>query len=144
MITEKTKPYLETLYKDETLNGRGLVRQFIILNTYKPKYNIGEFVEITDETSHRVWGNRIINVKAKITEIHWFLRDKGEEHICYSAIALDQFGNDIYLCAEESIDGSFQERRITGRAKDNKNVFEKKDKYIQCCSAKLYKGENHG
>lgn len=136
-LNEKEKELLEKLYSDKELSGRGSIRKFIIRNTYQPKYKIGDFVTITDNNNHFIWGNRIINVKAKIVEIDWWLNDKDEEYVQYECIALDQDGGEFTLFAEESIHGHYQSRRITGTCKDNKNIFEKKNKYVQSCSAKL-------
>lgn len=133
-LNKKEKELLERLYSDKELNGRGFIRKFIIRNTYEPKYKVGDFVKITDDSYHYIWGNRIVNVKAKVVNIDWWLNDKGQECVQYECVALDQDGKEITLFAEESINGNYQKRHITGRCKDNNNVFAKKSEYSQSCS----------
>ena len=124
---------LETLRNDKDLQFKGLLRQFIIGNTYEPKYKVGDFVLITD-LSTTIYGNRAKDIKAQITAIDYFLREKGKEYITYEAIALNEEGEDFFLCAEESINGQPQQRYISGKAEDNINHFEKKSKYRQTTS----------
>lgn len=129
-LTPQEIKMLRNLYNDKDLQFKGLLRQFILGNTYKPKYKIGDFVKITD-LSTRIYGNVAKEIKCQITEINYFLREKGEEYITYSAIALDQDGNDYFMCAEESLNGKPQKRHITKKCKDNINVIKKKSKYSQ-------------
>ena len=136
-LNKKEKDLLNKLYTDKELNGRGLIRKFIVRNTYKPKYKIGDCVKITDDSYSYIWGNRIVNVKAKIVDIDWWLNDKDKEYVQYECIALDQDGHEHTLFAEESIYGYYQSRRVRGKCKDNKNVFEKKSKYSQSCSVSI-------
>ena len=125
---------LTKLYGDETLCGRGAIRKFIIRNTYEPKYKVGDYVKITDETYTYIWGNRIVNVNAKITEINWWLNDKGSEFVQYGCVAYDQFGKDHYLVAQESINGSYQRSHIVCASDTDQNTFEKKTKVSDSCS----------
>lgn len=129
-LTAEEVKTLETLYKDDGLIFKGLIRRFILANTYEPKYKVGDYVLITDRST-QIYGNRAINIKCKITELHYWLQDKGKECITYSAIALDESGNDYFLCAEESINGEPQQRYISGRCTDNINHFEKKSQHRQ-------------
>ena len=133
-LNKKEKGFLENLHNDQELSGRGLISKIIIRNTYQPKYKIGDCVTITDDSYSYIWGNRIVNVKAKIVDIDWWLNDKDKEYVQYECIALDQDGMEHTLFAEESIYSHFQSRRVTGKCKDNKNVFEKKSKHSQSCS----------
>lgn len=136
-LKKKEIELLTKLKEDNDLSGRGHLRAFIIRNTYEPKYKVGDYVKVTDNTYSYIWGNRIVNVNAEITEIKWWLQEKGKEFVQYSCIAYDQDGKDYFLCAEESIDGSYQSRHITGRSRTNKNKFEKKTKYSQSTEVML-------
>ena len=122
----------QKLYDNQELQGRGLIRKFIIRNTYEPKYKVGDYVKVTDDTRCYILGNRIVNVNARVDEISWWLNDKGKECIHYDLYAIDQFGKDHFLCAEESIDGSYQARRIVGKSKTDKNTFKTKCNYDSC------------
>lgn len=133
-LTKKQVEFLEKLRNDTELNGRGLLRMFIIRNTYQPKYKVGDFVKITDDTYSYIWGCRIVNVKAKIVEIDWWVRDKGKEYVQYECELFDQFGKKHTIYAEESVHGYYEKRHITGRCKDNQNTFEKKSEYSDSCS----------
>lgn len=131
-LTKKQIELLESLYDNQELNGRGHLRMFLIRNTYEPKYKIGDFVKISDDTATYIWGNRIVDVKAKVVDIDWWLGEKGKEHVQYECIAYDQFGKDHTLFAEESIHGNYQSRHITGRCKTDKNTFKIKSKVSDC------------
>ena len=129
-LTEQEVKMLKELYKDKELLGKGLIRQFILMNTYEPHYKVGDYVKITD-LSTTLYGNRARDIKCKITQIDFWFRDKGKEMITYEAVALDQDGHEFFMCAEESLNGTPQSRHITGRCDDNINVIEKKSKYSQ-------------
>lgn len=140
MSRQLTKEEIELLNKlksDTTLEGRGLLRQFILRNTYIPKHKVGDYVKVTDDTHSYIWGCRIRNVNAKITEINWYLREKGKECVQYNCYAIDQFGREHFIVAEESLDGSYQERRIVDVSDTDKNIFEKKSDYSDECGIGL-------
>lgn len=140
MNRQLSKEEIELLTKlklDTTLEGRGLLRQFILRNTYIPKYKIGDFVKVTDDTYTYIWGCRIRDVNMKITNIDWCIREKGNEFIQYEGYAIDQFGQKHFLCTEESLDGRFQQRRITGISDTDKNNFEKRSDYSDECGIGL-------
>lgn len=132
-LTKQEIEFLTKLYKDKDLEYRGCIRKFILRHTYKPKYKVGDFVKITDDSFSYIWGCRIVNVKCEIKAINWWLNDKGQEFIQYECEAIDQFDNDHLVIAEESINGQYQKRHITGVCKDNKNVFEKKSQFSDSC-----------
>lgn len=125
--------FLQKLYNDKELECRGCIRKFLLRHTYTPKYKVGDYVKITDDTYSYIWGCRIVNVKCKIDEVNWWLNDKGEECVQYCCTAIDQFGKDHLVCAEESLHGYYTKRHIVGKCKDNKNVFEKKSQYSDSC-----------
>ena len=60
-LTKEEKAFLDKLYADKELQFRGYVRQFIITNTYTPKYKIGECVRVSVD----IYGKPIRNVKMK-------------------------------------------------------------------------------
>lgn len=126
--------FLQKLYNDKELECRGCIRKFLLRHTYTPKYKVGDYVKITDDTYSYIWGCRIRNVNAKIVDIAWWLNDKGEEKVQYECICYDQFNKDHTLYAEESIHGYYEKRHITGRSKTDKNTFEKKSEYSDSCS----------
>lgn len=133
-LTKNEIKLLEQLRVDDELNGRGLIRQFIIVNTYEPKYKVGDYVKITCDCHEYIWGNRVVEVNAQIKEIRYWVRDKDKEFVQYICKAKDNFGYEHHLCAEESIHGYYQDRHIDGLSNTDQNTFEKKDKYSQSCS----------
>ena len=133
-LTKRERDFLQRLYDDKDLEYRGCIRKFLIRHTYTPKHKIGDFVKITDDTFSYIWGCRIVNVKCKIDEINWWLNDKGQEYVQYCCTAIDQFGKEHLVIAEESIHGYYEKRHITGVCKDNKNVFDKKSQYSDSTS----------
>lgn len=127
-LTNEERAMLEELYKDETLENRGAIRRFIIRNTYEPKFKVGDCVIVSVDHGEYIYGKLIQGVKMKIEEINWWLSDKGEECVQYAGTALEEGTNrDFYIVAEESIHGKHTYRHIDGIAKDNINVFEKKN-----------------
>lgn len=133
-LTKEEKAFLDKLYADKELQFRGYVRQFIITNTYKPKYKIGDFVRVSVDRGEYIYGKPIHNVKMKITEILWFTDTKGKETITYCGTALEKgTDNDFHICAEERMNGLPTNRHIIGKAEDNLNTFEKKSDIEQSC-----------
>lgn len=133
-LTQQELDLLNKLYQDKELSFRGSIREFIIRNTYEPKYKVGDYVKVTSLGSY-IWGNPVIEVNAEIKEILWFLDEKGKEQITYGMYAYDQDGKDHYICAEENIkNGQSQSRLIIGKSDTNMNYFKKKSEYSQSTS----------
>ena len=127
-LTEKELELLNELYSDTELGCRGFIRRFIIRNTYEPKYKVGDYVKVVDNSS-RIWGCVCNNVNAKIVNISWWLGsliNKGEEMVQYECVCYDQFGKEHTLFAEESVCGNYQKRHISGYSDTDQNTFEKK------------------
>lgn len=130
-LTKQEQDFLNALCDDKELMAKGFIRRFIIRNTYEPKYKVGDYVKVTDDTCSYIWGNRVVGVNAKIVEINWLIGsgiDKGKECVQYECIAYDQFGNDHYVVAEESIYGNYEKRHIDCLSDTDQNTFEKKSK----------------
>ena len=136
-LTKKQIEFLETLRNNKELGGRGFLRMFLIMNTYEPKHKVGDFVTITDDTFSYIYGSRIVNAKAKIVDIDWWVKEKDKEFVQYECVALDQFGKEHTLYAEESIYGYYEKRHITGRCKDNQNTFKKKSEISDSCEMSI-------
>ena len=133
-LTKEEKAFLDKLYADKELQFRGYVRQFIITNTYEPKYKVGDFVRVSVDRGEYIYGKPIRNVKAQINEILWFTNTKGKETITYSCTALEKGTNkDFCVCAEERMNGLPTNRHIIGKAEDNLNTFEKRNDIEQSC-----------
>lgn len=133
-LTQEEKAFLDKLYADKELQFRGYVRQFIIANTYTPKYKVGECVRVSVDRGEYIYGKPIRNVKAKINEILWWLDKKGEETITYGCTALEKGTNkEFCVCAEERMNGLPTNRHIIGKATDNLNTFEKRNDIEQSC-----------
>ena len=122
-LTKEEVELLKKLQEDKDLNFRGFIRQFIICNTYEPKYKVGDFVKVTDTNYCYIHGERINGLNAKVTAINWWVRDKGQEFVQYELEILDQNGKDHFACAEESIYGYYQPRHIDGPSDTNVNHF---------------------
>lgn len=133
-LTDAEKQFLETLYKDTSLEGRGALRCFIIRNTYEPKYKIGDFVKVSDFTGHYIYGLPVRGINMKIEEINWWLKDKGEECVQYCGTARDQYGKEFYIVAEESIHGKYTSRHVDGPSDTDMNELKKKSDVEQSCS----------
>ena len=131
-LTKKELEFLKKLQEDNDLQFKGLIRKFIIGNTYEPKYKLGDYVKVTEGGHHYIWGCRVVNVNCKIDEINWHLNDKGKETIQYCCTAYDQFGHDHLVIAEESIHGYSTQDFVVGRSDTDQNTFEKKSKYSDC------------
>jgi len=126
-LTKEEKAFLDKLYADKELQFRGYVRQFIITNTYEPKYKVGDFVRVSVDRGEYIYGKPIRDVKAQIYEILWFTDTKGAETITYGCTALEKgTKNDFHIFVEERIDGTPTPRHIIGKATDNLNTFEKR------------------
>lgn len=109
-LTQEEKAFLDKLYNDKELGFRGLLRRFVLGNTYEPKYKVGDYVKITDNTSTYICGTRIKNLNARITEVSWIIGSvvaKGEEHILYSCEVKDQNGKGHFACVEEPINPNY-------------------------------------
>ena len=122
-LTNEELQLLKQMQADKDLQLKGLIRQFIIANTYEPKYRVGDYVKVTDDSYAYICGERIKGLNAKITEINWWLRDKGQEFVQYELEILDQNGKNHFSCAEESIHGYYEKRHIDGLSNTNINVF---------------------
>lgn len=135
-LTKEEKVFLDKLYADKDLCFRGYVRQFIIANTYEPKYKVGDCVRVSVDRGEYIYGKLIQNVKMRIDEILFFTDKKGEETITYCGTALEKGTNkDFCVCAEERVDGAPTNRHILGKATDNLNVFEKRNDIAQSMDA---------
>lgn len=131
-LSQEEVELLKKLYNDEELRFRGDIRQFIIGNTYTPKYKVGDFVKVTDTSRTFICGQRINNLNARVVKIGWALRDKDREYITYELAVLDQHGREHCAFAEEPIGKAVypyvRERFITGKSDTDKNNFANLDK----------------
>jgi hypothetical protein len=126
-LTKEEKAFLDKLYADNELQFRCFARQFIIANTYAPKYKVGECVKVTDTTRTYICGQRIKNLNARVVKIGWCLRDKDREYITYELAVLDQHGREHCAFAEEPIGNAVLtfvlDRFITGKSDTDRNNF---------------------
>lgn len=134
-LTKAEIDFLQNLLKDEGIKGKLLLERFLLRNTYEPKYKIGDFVSITDDTASYIWGNRIVNVNAKVVELYWSLCSTQSDYcIQYKLECIDQDNKTHTLFAEENLNGSYTQRHINGLSNTDKNVFTKKSRYSQSTS----------
>lgn len=134
-LTKKELEFLKELSNDKELKFKGFLKRFIIGNTYKPKYKVGDYVKVYD-SGHYIYGNPCTSVNAKIVEIGYMIGSGIElDNICvqYECVAYDQFGNDHTLFVEESVNGYYEKRHIIGLSNTDQNTFEKKSKYSDSC-----------
>lgn len=122
-LTKEELELLKKFQEDNELSAKGLIRQFIIRNTYEPKFKVGDFVKVTEECNSYICGKRIKGLNAKVKAINWWLREAGKEFVQYELEVLDQDGKDHFACAEESIHGYYTERHIDGPSDTNINIF---------------------
>ena len=133
-LSKKEQGILEELANDTELGFRGLLRRFILGNTYEPKYKVGDYVKITDNTSTYICGARIKNLNARITEVTWIMGSavkKGEEHILYECEVKDQNGKGHFACVEEAIDTDYTCKLrsfVVGKSDTDINNFPNADK----------------
>ena len=104
----------EELLKDNDFKGKKQLKHLLWLNTSKPKYEIGQYVKVTN-TSHSVYGYPVVNFKAKITEIRSFTT--GEEW--YYTMEMDITCGDKHAVIEEYA----PEKNIKGGVRNNKNLL---------------------
>ncbi len=137
-LSKKEQGILEELANDTELGFRGLLRRFILGNTYKPKYKVGDYVKITDNSLTYICGERIKNLNARVVKIGWATREKDGEYITYELAVLDQYGREHCAFAEEPIGKAVKQyvldRFITGKSDTDRNNFDtekmKKGDYI--------------
>lgn len=126
-LTKEEKAFLDKLYADKELRFRGDIRQFIIGNTYEPKYKVGDFVKVTDTSRVFICGQRVKNLNARVVKIGWATREKDGEYITYELAVLDQHGREHCAFAEEPIGKAVKQyvldRFITGKSDTDKNNF---------------------
>lgn len=125
-LTDKEIAFLENLQHDSELFARGFIRKFIVRNSYEPKYKIGDFVKVTDDTSTYICGERIKELNAVITNIDWMIGpaiSKDDECVQYELEVLDQNCKSHVAFAEESFTGKYEKRRIVGYSDTYKNTF---------------------
>lgn len=129
-LTNEELEFLENLQHNNELYARGFIRKFIIRNTYEPKYKVGDFVKVTDDTSSYICGERIKELNAKIVDITWFLGSiirKDEECVQYELEVFDQDDKSHIAFAKESITGKYEKRHIVGYSDTCKNTFKNVD-----------------
>lgn len=131
-LTQEEVELLKKLYNDEELRFRGDIRQFIICNTYEPKYKVGDFVKVTDTSRVFICGQRVNNLNARVVKIGWVTREKDGEYITYELAVLDQLGREHCAFAEEPIGKAVKsfvlDRFITGKSDTDINNFDDTDK----------------
>ena len=131
-LTQEEVELLKKLYNDEELRFRGDIRQFIICNTYEPKYKVGDFVKVTDTSRVFICGQRVNNLNARVVKIGWATREKDGEYITYELAVLDQHGREHCAFAEEPIGKAVKpyvlDRFITGKSDTDINNFADTDK----------------
>ena len=124
-LTQEEVELLKKLYNDEELRFRGDIRQFIICNTYEPKYKVGDFVKVTDTSRVFICGQRVKNLNARVVKIGWATREKDGEYITYELAVLDQYGREHCAFAEEPIGKAVKQyvldRFITGKSDTDRN-----------------------
>ena len=127
-LTQEEVELLKKLYADKELRFRGYLRQFIICNTYEPKYKVGDFVKVTDTSRTFICGQRINNLNARVVKIGWVTQDKDREYLTYELAVLDQHGREHCAFAEEPIGNAVPPyalgRFITGKSDTATNNFD--------------------
>ena len=119
-----TKSELDTLQKlmeKDDIKGKKLLDRFIWLNTSKPKYEIGNYYEVTD-IGHKIYGVPVQNKKGKLIEIKHISSEKKYVY--------------VFELEFETTDGRHltstacvTERYIGRRVRDNHNIITPQDKY---------------
>lgn len=127
-----TKSELNTLQKlmeKEDIKGKKLLNQFILLNTSKPKYGIGNYYIITD-MGHKIYGVPMQNKKGKLIEIKHISSEKKYVY--------------VFELEFETTDGRHltstayvTERYIGRRVQDNQNIITPQDKYADSVGVAL-------
>lgn len=136
-LNDQELKVLNELANDKELMGKRFIKRFIIRNTYEPKYKVGDYVKVSDDTFTYIWGCRIKGVNARITEVSFLLGggiDDGDECVQYELECYDQFGKSHFLCAEESVWGKYEKRHIVGLSNTDQNTFEKKSEHSDSIS----------
>lgn len=118
-MTKKQLETLNDLMKDENIKGKKSLDWFIFLNTSEPLFKEGDCFYIT-EPRKRIYGNDVIDIKAKIKRIYHF---RGEKKHLYELVAIINNEKEVLLNKEES------DLINCKKAKDNVNILEIKNKY---------------
>ena len=119
-----TKTELNTLQKlieKEDTKGKKLLERVVWLNTTKPKYTIGDCYAITDK-GHYIYGVPVINMNAKILDIHSDSRNK-LYHYDLELIIITDSG------IHKEVKVYINENDIGKKVKNNINKIVPKDKY---------------
>ena len=119
-----TKTELNTLQKlieKEDTKGKKLLERVVWLNTTKPKYTIGDCYAITHK-GHYIYGVPVINMNAKILDIHSDCRNK-----------LYRYDLELIIITDSGIHKEVKvyinENDIGKKVKNNINKIVPKDKY---------------
>ncbi len=118
-MTTKQLELLNELMQDENIKGKKSLDWFIFLNTSEPQFKVGDCFYISDPRK-RIYGNEIINMKAKVKRIYHFRGEK--KHLYELAVNINN-EKEVIINKEES------DLINCKKAKDNVNVLEIKSKY---------------
>lgn len=131
-LTDQEIATIRALINDNELKGKNYLNSYILLNTYEPKYKIGDFVKFSCYREF-IYGNEIINFKGKIEKINYCVSPmfKGEEHIQYEIIAKTENSENFTCYCEEYLNGKKADRFIIEKTDSDINKIERKSKYRQ-------------
>ena len=121
-----TKTELNTLQKlieKEDIKGKKLLERVVWLNTTKPRDAIGDCYVVTDR-GHYIYGVPVINMNAKILDIHSDSRNKLYYYDLELIIITDSG-------IHEEVKVYINENDIGKKVKDNINKIVAKNKYVE-------------
>lgn len=116
-----TKKQIETLQKmmeQPDTKGKKLLDQVIWLNTVKPKYKVGDFVEVSDP-GHYIGGVPVKNFHARVDKVNFVSAYKKIHYETYARAISGNRESQVFIYPEES--------EITRKVKDDINILGKKD-----------------
>lgn len=114
----------EELLQDKDFKGKKSLKHLLWLNTVKPKYEIGQFVKVTNY-AHRIYGHQVINFKAKVIEHRSYNHTNEWFYTLEMEVTCDGKTKTFEEYAPES--------DIKGGVRNNKNVLTSKNGEFDDC-----------
>lgn len=120
-LTQQEVDFLQELYYGKDFQNKGLLREFIICNTYEPQYKKGDYVKVTNRQT-MVYGLQVKEFNAKVIDSAIVAKHKEREYVRYSLIAKINNREGILLSATHYLNGKQdKDNYITGISDTDNN-----------------------
>lgn len=130
-MTELELATLQKLMEKDDIKGKKFLDKFIWLNTTKPKYEIGDYYEITDK-GHKIYGVPMQHKKGKLIEIKHILLSSKREYV-YTFELEFETTDGRHLTSTAYV----TEKSVGHQVHDNHNIITVQDKYADSVGVAL-------